>query len=1611
MARTAWKQGSTGSQATYTGTAAWQSGGAGLQSGGQDSVGLASAGTYSYPVRLTGFGFTSTDLPAGAIICGVEVRFNRAISAIDTVNDVGLYLIRNNLGTSADRCSANKASAVAWPLAGAWPDGQTAYYGDILDDWTMTSGGLADNRALALSADFGIELQVKSSAGAKSLGAYVQYVEMRLHYYVPPEMAPLVSSFSAASGATWSDTVPASTIKIEFEGWGGGGYSAGTYGGGAGAYYYIAVVATGNFAVGSTITGDLSDGTTSAGVRNVTAGTTVKDGATVIARANHGANGTAAGAAGGSVTLPGTDPYGVNTGTAGGNASAVSPYRGGDSPQGGQGGGAGVAGVFPGGGGGGGGSAAAGGHGRMRVIYTRVSATTGTLSGTLGALTLSTGGTLALSASLSATLAALDIIAVGTEPVVGDFSGGLAVLTGSAAGTHPITGDGLGVLSDLSFSGAGTFPVIGVATVAFASLTQPDPRNVIAAAGDDGVFYDPSDLSSMFQDSAGTIPAVVDSPVGLMLDKSSSGRHLVQATGANRPILRNAGSLYWLDFSAAGATMTVSSGAAYPSPMYLAIAWERLIATDASLVFGIAISSTEYFRFIDVATSNRVQGGIRDSVAGAAVLTGASGCAPIGVPLFSDLSAFADGTLEMYVQGGTVAVSSSMTHFMTGANVLSTGTITIGPGVSKFYGGVILFGDPTAGRDTIRKWLSEKAGMALGYPDIMTGTMALVADSSLALGAATFSGNASDPLVANGIAALGDLVAAAAGTFPVTAQSSLTFDGMALDVSGGPATAVAFSATLDPATFAGDGTMATAVSFTGLLDTIALATAGVLSMNGAVDVTLGGIVPAFAGAAGLVGDLNALLADATFLGDGGPVTTLDLNVLLGNLIDWTPLILGAKLLAWWKAPTPGSNATLDVSGSLASWVDEVGGYSLVNATVAEQPMYSAATFNGDACAEFDGVDDALKVAPAPAGIPSGAASSELWAHIRQDRPKSSGTTSFIVGLGGSNTLRRREISRITGGVLRASYGDASVTTNSDNANADLGGYHVVRGVFDNAVRADIDGVAGPMSGAVVGSTLATQFTVGAAGSFAASSRYLGGIRQVLVTAPLTDEEAGNLIAYLNGARISSGVGSMNVDGIAGLGDLTLASAGKFPVTVDVSAQLADALVTASSGTLAIADLDSLFDVATFAGDANIETPGYVNYTLALVAVTSPDGTVLGSADGNLIFSTVAMDSAGGPSTQAVLISRYLDDATATVDGALDNAAVVNAALGSLVVSAAVAAAISVTLDTTLAPATFSGAGTIVAGGTLDATLGGVMVATDGSLALVGAATLALGALVTTADGSGALVGDFAVTLAPIALAADAGAGVLVDLSVDFAAASILTDGTAGIAGAFDAAFAPALGAGDGTVETPGAFDAALGPLTAAAAVAVDLLGGGAFSLDPALLLSDVGVAVRADADNGLAALILTGIAVVDVAVSLNVTLGSLALAIAGVLDVAVSLNATLGVASIDTFGTVLDAPFNMDADLDSVDVVTAGVASLIANADVQLVPLAFGADAVASLEVNLDVTLASLAALIDAGTPVLVELTADLAPLDFTLRGVRRWENRRTRNVTVLRRRRFHAES
>ena len=74
------------------------------------------------------------------------------------------------------------------------------------------------------------------------------------------------------------------------------------------------------------------------------------------------------------------------------------------------------------------------------------------------------------------------------------------------------------------------------------------------ANGEQGFFYDPNDLSTMFKDAEGTTPVTaVGQPVGLIRDKSGRNNHAYQTASASRPLLqRNATTgAYYLAFDGA----------------------------------------------------------------------------------------------------------------------------------------------------------------------------------------------------------------------------------------------------------------------------------------------------------------------------------------------------------------------------------------------------------------------------------------------------------------------------------------------------------------------------------------------------------------------------------------------------------------------------------------------------------------------------------------------------------------------------------------------------------------------------------------------------------------------------------------------------------------------------------------------------------------------------------------------------------------------------------------------------------------------------------------------------------------------------------------------------
>jgi hypothetical protein len=116
-------------------------------------------------LRLTNFGFTSSDVPSGATIDGIEVVISRKADVSDGRSDSELYLM-----LSGSRQGSNYASATTWPTTEA-----TATYGGATDKW-----GFTPTQANIVDATFGIELCVAYKS--QNSKPFVNYIKIRVYY-------------------------------------------------------------------------------------------------------------------------------------------------------------------------------------------------------------------------------------------------------------------------------------------------------------------------------------------------------------------------------------------------------------------------------------------------------------------------------------------------------------------------------------------------------------------------------------------------------------------------------------------------------------------------------------------------------------------------------------------------------------------------------------------------------------------------------------------------------------------------------------------------------------------------------------------------------------------------------------------------------------------------------------------------------------------------------------------------------------------------------------------------------------------------------------------------------------------------------------------------------------------------------------------------------------------------------------------------------------------------------------------------------------------------------------------------------------------------------------
>ncbi len=109
-----------------------------------------------------------------------------------------------------------------------------------------------------------------------------------------------------------------------------------------------------------------------------------------------------------------------------------------------------------------------------------------------------------------------------------------------------------------------------------------------------GAWYDPSDISTLFQDTGGATPVTASGqPVGRINDKSGNGNHWLQGTAAARPIYTVSGGIHYLLCDGVDDGLSVTLAGIGAQPMEVSMGVRLLVAPgNAHLLSGPAIGYT-----------------------------------------------------------------------------------------------------------------------------------------------------------------------------------------------------------------------------------------------------------------------------------------------------------------------------------------------------------------------------------------------------------------------------------------------------------------------------------------------------------------------------------------------------------------------------------------------------------------------------------------------------------------------------------------------------------------------------------------------------------------------------------------------------------------------------------------------------------------------------------------------------------------------------------------------------------------------------------------------------------------------------------------------------------
>lgn len=273
--------------------------------------------------------------------------------------------------------------------------------------------------------------------------------------------------------------------------------------------------------------------------------------------------------------------------------------------------------------------------------------------------------------------------------------------------------------------GAGTWSDAKAVTPTAASTWSPlDPSTPAV------IWLDPSDLSSMWKERTGasaTTAAEVDDVVGTVLNKGSAGGYAVADTDAARPILRQSGGRYYLEFDGTDDLLTLPIGT-IGNNATLGIAMRDTAGSDGIYrsFAGITHVSSNVFTSPNTWVFSTGPGGLGDKVG----IFRASSTTSIVVPhsrgvdlvyIAKQTGSGASTALSLEQNGGTPTTATIGSHIIGSAsnNPFMLGRASNGSGSAvgvpyRMYGVAMAAADWTGDDlDAFRTYFGNKAGLSL----------------------------------------------------------------------------------------------------------------------------------------------------------------------------------------------------------------------------------------------------------------------------------------------------------------------------------------------------------------------------------------------------------------------------------------------------------------------------------------------------------------------------------------------------------------------------------------------------------------------------------------------------------------------------------------------------------------------------------------------------------------------------------------------------------------------------------------------------------------------------------------------------------------------------------